>query len=183
MLDVGEIKNQVFSLIQGKDNKFINYKQYSFACGVALNAILFAKDCEDNATFSVLDQLKSYNELTKIIKTITDIVEANVSYIEHLPQENKNLYQLILNFEPTNSISIEEFIEYMNLGLGNSVRSFETAPVTIAQYAKMHDVTPNAIRYHIGKNNIKSIFKINRQLFIDSNESYPTTNHRKSFPK
>jgi hypothetical protein len=151
MLDINVLKKEVLIILE-HDGKFTSNEQYYFACGVALNAILYTKEYDEKLENSIIKELQKYEELKDIIITINNLIELNLSYIEQLPRYKKNLFTNILNFEPVISLSIDEFKEYLNLGLENSLFYFDTMPIAVGQNTKKHSVKLNVIRYHISKN-------------------------------
>lgn len=174
MIEIEKMKDDVFNIIVSPDRIYSNNEQYFFACGIALSVLLFTKEYSDYLSTSFYEDLINTSNFTEFTKEINNLIEKNVDYIETLPLYKKNLFNYIMDYEPNEDNFYPDYKEYFIYGTKNSILYFEFEPIKISEYAKLHDINPNTIYYHIKKGNIKSTKKIGGKFFIQNNEPYPS---------
>lgn len=173
MEDCTKMKEEVYKIIINNNRCVETNEQYCFACGVALTALLFAKEYGDGITTSIYEDLLEANDLKEFSLKVNTLIEQNLDYIEQLPQYKSNLFKYITDYTPSEINNPKECKEYFVTGTTNSIFYFEANPVPVTDYATMHGVSPSTIRYHIYKKNLKTPKKIGRFLFISEDEPYP----------
>lgn len=173
MENYDKIKEEVYNIIISNNRSVENNEQYCFACGVALTALLFAKEYSDYVNSTIYEELLDANNLKEFSLKVNTLIEQNLDYIEQLPRYKSNLFKYIINYTPSENAKPREYKEYFTTGTSNSVFYFETNPIPVTDYAALHGVSPSTIRYHIYKKNLKTPKKIGRYLFISEDEPYP----------
>ncbi|SHK98487.1 hypothetical protein SAMN02745136_03802 [Anaerocolumna jejuensis DSM 15929] len=168
-----KIKEELYTIILNDGNCIKNNEQYYFACGVALTALLFAKEYSDSTNTSIYEELLDANNLKEFRIKINTLIEQSLDYIEQLPAYKGNLFRYILDYTPSENIERIDYKESFLTGTSNSISFFETNPIPVTAYAAMHGVSPSTVRYHINKKHLKTSEKVGRLLFISKDEPYP----------
>jgi hypothetical protein len=167
------IRDKVFTLLGDGTNYFENNQQFWFGCGIAIMALLYIKNETAEDDIITNEAILNSSNFKQLKDNVVTLIEQNKTYVDTLPFYKKNLFSFIIKYNPTDESQISDFREWIKVGTLNLSEFYELEMVKLSDYARIHNVTSSAVRYHIYNHNLKTVQKSGRNWVIFNYEPYP----------